>query len=286
MLCIAGAQLSTEFPPPVLDARKTLTNSQVKAQLQEAHECIKQAYIEVPNHEIVLGTLLKHGYRVSERAPAVWCLDPPAVGVSTLLPCGVSRPSRVAHPARPQALKQHVHLTPGIPVKAMLGRPTKGIQEVFQRFGKAAFTLEWKYDGERAQVAPWVGRSEAILRLRIRYTCFRTAPFASSAGTRRTTLESTPTSWPSCPRWDHGVGSPAAASNCSASSSSTPPRPSPSSLIARLVLLPYQQPTQRSLQVVAYDKKAKRILPFQTLSTRKRKAVDGEEIQVQVCTSH
>jgi hypothetical protein len=34
----------------------------------------------------------------------------------------------------------------------MLGKPTKGIQEVIAHFGKLKFTLEFKYDGERAQV--------------------------------------------------------------------------------------------------------------------------------------
>lgn len=49
-------------------------------------------------------------------------------------------------------LENHVSFTPGIPVHPMLAKPTKGVQEVLEKFTETPFTSEFKYDGERCQV--------------------------------------------------------------------------------------------------------------------------------------
>ncbi len=49
-------------------------------------------------------------------------------------------------------LYRSCRLVPGVPVHPMLAKPTKEINEVLQRLSGLAFTMEFKYDGERAQV--------------------------------------------------------------------------------------------------------------------------------------
>jgi len=74
---------------------------------------IKMAVAQLPSYEMMIGALLEHGI---------------------------------------EQLNEHCRLTPGIPIKVMLAKPTKGIAEILKRFEGIRFTLEYKYDGERAQI--------------------------------------------------------------------------------------------------------------------------------------
>lgn len=51
-----------------------------------------------------------------------------------------------------QGLLEVCRISVGVPVKPMLAKASKGIQEVAERLGGKRFTGEWKYDGERAQI--------------------------------------------------------------------------------------------------------------------------------------
>jgi len=80
---------------------------------QEYTARIKKAVAQLPSYDIMIGALVKHGI---------------------------------------DKLNEHCRLTPGIPIKVMLAKPTKGISEILKRFENIRFTLEYKYDGERAQI--------------------------------------------------------------------------------------------------------------------------------------
>uniref|UniRef100_A0A8C0WZL1 DNA ligase n=1 Tax=Castor canadensis TaxID=51338 RepID=A0A8C0WZL1_CASCN len=102
-----------EFPPAMVDAGKGKTAEVRKTWLEEQSMALKQTFCEVPDLDRIVPLLLEHGL---------------------------------------EQLPKHCRLSPGVPLKPMLAHPTRGVSEVLKRFEEAAFTCEYKYDGQRAQI--------------------------------------------------------------------------------------------------------------------------------------
>ncbi|KAI0308878.1 DNA ligase I, partial [Amylostereum chailletii] len=94
-------------------AGKKWSQEKLAARLEEGTGTVKSVYSELPTYDIVIPALLTAGVK---------------------------------------GLHNECKLTPGVPLKPMLAKPTKAIGEVLDRFEGKRFTSEYKYDGERAQV--------------------------------------------------------------------------------------------------------------------------------------
>lgn len=92
---------------------KRMDEEALAAQLEQGTLIGKAVFSELPSYDLLIPALLEYG---------------------------------------PEGLRAHLKLTPGIPLKPMLAKPTKAIGEVLDRFEGQTFTCEYKYDGERAQV--------------------------------------------------------------------------------------------------------------------------------------
>ncbi|GFZ48718.1 DNA ligase 1 [Saitozyma sp. JCM 24511] len=92
---------------------KKVPHDKLAEMLERGAETVKAVYSELPNYDLVIPALMKGGI---------------------------------------EGMRENCKLTPGVPLKPMLAKPTKAITEVLDRFEGKEFTCEYKYDGERAQV--------------------------------------------------------------------------------------------------------------------------------------
>lgn len=162
--------------------------------LAEAEDIVKEAYTRIPNYQILIENAYKYG-------------------VFNLL--------------------DHCKLTPGIPLKPMLAKPTKSMSEVLDRFQDEKFTCEYKYDGERAQIHLLPNGDVRIYSRNSEDMSQRYPDLISIIREFSKAQEHT-----------------------------------------SLIL---------DCEAVAWDRINKKILPFQVLSTRKRKDVNELDITVHIC---
>ena len=237
-------------PPPILDIRRTVKDKSKVADLLDRNlRLINQAYTEIPNHAIVLKTILEFGV---------------------------------------EELPNKCFLQPGVPVKVMLGKPAASVQQILERFKEMIFTLEYKYDGERAQIHLL---SDGRIMIYSRNSEDHTQKYPDLA-------KSLPHAFGPAPKVEEHIeeetkegetgeaAAPAAAAAAasSAASASTSASSSGAASVASSVV-PESSLTNFIIdcEVVAWHPVHKKILPFQTLSTRKKKGVATDEITVSVC---
>lgn len=180
----------------IIEYQLKLQHKQITSELVvEAEEQMKEAYCQVPNYEILIRIAMEKG-------------------ILNLL--------------------DNTGLSPSVPLKPMLAKPTKSISEILDTLQGKRFTCEYKYDGERAQLH--VAESGEI--------------YVYSRNSENMT-ERYPDLIPVVNELKSQNGS-----------------------VSSLIL---------DCECVAWDCINKKILPFQVLSTRKRKDVKEEDIQVKVC---
>ena len=170
------------------------------ATLTRAEEIVKAVFSELPSYDIVVPALLEHGW---------------------------------------ENLREECKLTPGVPLKPMLAKPTKSISEVLDRFEGREFTCEYKYDGERAQIhyIPANNGEKAQIKIYSRNSEDMSKRYPDIVEQLPRIIK------------PGGLGEGGFVLDC---------------------------------ECVAWDRKEERLLPFQVLSTRKRKDVQLAEVTVKV----
>lgn len=201
-------------------------------------------------------------------------------------------------------------VAPGVPVRPMLARITPGLEDVLAKLQRRWFTAEWKYDGQRSQIhllppppPQAVAASAAVLldaQEEAAAAAADAAASSSSAGNRvrifSRHLDDTTARWPDVAAvvQEAFVPVPAAGGGggiggndeggSSTSAAAAAAVASPSFIIDAELVAVEVTPVEAGAGAAGSDAAVRvRILPFQTLSTRKRTDVAADGGGVSVC---
>ncbi|KAM3175910.1 hypothetical protein ACTXT7_007550 [Hymenolepis weldensis] len=165
----------------------------------------------------------------------------------------------------PDNVHKRCCIKPGIPLRPMLAHPTHGVFEVLKRFDQANFTCEYKYDGERAQIHLL---PDGSVRVYSRNQEDNTSKYPDIVNSLvASVVESAKLSSNARKILTSIVNEDNAKSPLKEESEENEP-------ITAFII---------DSEAVAWDVDAQQILPFQVLSTRKRKDVQEEDVKVRVC---
>ncbi|VDK40785.1 unnamed protein product [Taenia asiatica] len=156
----------------------------------------------------------------------------------------------------PDDVHRRCCIIPGIPIRPMLAYPTHGVTEVLKRFDQADFTCEYKYDGERAQIHLLLDGS---VRVYSRNQEDTTSKYPDIVNTLVANVLQNIKLTDEVSKLLSSIDATAHEANSS---------------VTTFIL---------DSEAVAWDVDAAQILPFQVLSTRKRKDVHEEDVKVRVC---
>lgn len=191
------------FPPKILNYKKTKGESAFTQRFNELEETIKEAVCVFPNYNKIIEALLESGTNHVEELP------------------------------------DKCYMRVGVPVKPMLAKPTNGIHVILKRFEGVKFTCEYKYDGFRGQIHYQKDDPDN--------------PGHKKIGIFSRNLENMTETYPDAVKYLEDI--------------------IPDDVDNFII----------DSEIVPYDMVKKKILPFQVLTTRSRKNVSLEDVQIQVC---
>jgi DNA ligase-1 len=213
-----------------LDTRLKQSKETIDTYIQNSTDTVKQAFSECPSYDKLCTALLEGG--IAE-------------------------------------LPERCHLSPGIPVKPMLAKPTKGVGEVLKRLEGIQFTCEWKYDGERGQIHLCPDGSYKIFS---RNSEDNTKKYPDLIQMMPGTIR----------KYGEVDATKEDSSSSSASSASSSVAVAVKAVAGGEDGTPMVTSCIIDSEVIAIDRETGQLLPFQILSTRARKGSKLEDIKVEV----